>query len=194
MNNKIAVTVVSIEYGIEYDNLIKHISEFCIIEKMSISDYQINVNGHVKLSYEGLTKIELKFNTIVDYFDLSNNMLTSIENIPYNCYTIDLSNNDITSLEGIGTYLNACEEFNISNNDIISGGIGLLLVDGLKHIISHNNPMATWKEREDFKAFREEPFQKALSIIRKYLPKGKKSILECQQELIDDGLEQYATL
>lgn len=128
-------------------------------------------------------------------FDCSDNKLTSLEGIPEkvgNCY---ISGNILTSLVGAPKIINGdfgCENnklislkdihkiinkinggFHHSGNPIKSHVLGLLLIDGLNEVTGHHN----WSK-----------------ILNRYLGKGRKGMLDCQNELIDMGLEEYAQL
>ena len=63
-------------------------------------------------------------------------------------------------------------KIDFSKNKISSHVLGLLKIKGLKHVKLSNKKVET--------------------IINKYLPEG--DILECQSELMDAGLEEYAKL
>ncbi len=118
-----------------------------------------------------------------DNYDCSNNYINTIEYLPeYVKFDLDLSSNRLTSLVGIHKKL-SCETIRISNNPIEEGGLGLLLIDRLMFINSHNN------RAED-----TEDFFNAIQIIKKYIHLHRAGILACQQELIDAGLERFAKL
>lgn len=71
------------------------------IENYSIVDGKVNVDGNVRLSEKGLTKLPVNFGVVTGYFDCYNNQLTTLEGAPnsvggnFNC-----SNNQLTTLEG----------------------------------------------------------------------------------------------
>ncbi len=92
---------------------------------------------------------------------------------------LGISSNQIRSLVGVHNHLKYCPQIDLSNNDIMEGGIGLLLVEGLFKIINHGKIHA---------------LNKAMQIINNYLILGQAGLLECQQELIEEGLDQYAKL
>ena len=71
------------------------------IENYTInSDGSIDVDGQVDLRHQNLVKLPLKFNKISNYFDCSENDLTTLEGCPrYVDGTFDCSNNKLTSLK-----------------------------------------------------------------------------------------------
>ena len=82
-------------------------------------------------------------------------------------------NNQITSLVGIHKIIKSCQGMYFDAHNIIHGGIGLLMIENLTDISSDN---------EQFK------------IIKSYLGKGTKGMMECRAELIAKGYNQYAKL
>ena len=96
-----------------------------ICKKYYIENYTINKDGSidvdkdVKLSYERLSKLPLKFNKINEYFDCSYNKLTSLEGSPkevnsnFNCYY-----NRLTSFEYAPKIIRG--DFHCENNNIKS--------------------------------------------------------------------------
>lgn len=58
-------------------------------------DIIVNVNGDVKLSSCGIRKLEVKFGVIKGFFNLYNNRITTLENLPTICERfLDVSGND----------------------------------------------------------------------------------------------------
>ena len=87
----------------------------------------------------------------------------------FNC-----EHNKISSLVGIHKTIKILNgPIHLQGNPIRSGGIGLILIEGLTYI--------------DLK-------RPAIKIINKYLGQGKKGLLLCQDELIEAGYEKYAKL
>lgn len=66
---------------------------------------------------------------------------------------------------------------NINNNPIESSVLGVLLIPGLKKFEMDNNLNVE-------------------KILNKYLPntRGKEAVVDCQNELIDAGLDDFAQL
>ena len=157
---------------------------------------EVDVTGFVNLANKKLTRLPVKFGKVDGYFDCGNNQLTSLEGAPHavggnffcnsNLVTslegtphtvgggFSCASNQLTSLEGVHKIIKKINGMmNLRGNPIESGGIGLIMIDGLTKIIS------------DLPAFR---------IIEKYLGQGKKGLLLCQDELIEAGYEEYAKL
>jgi hypothetical protein len=163
----------------------------------------VNVTGDVDLFNEKLLKLPVKFGTVVGRwsnrysdFDCSNNQLTSLQGAPssvsgdFACSNNQLTslqgapssvsgdfycdNNQLTSLQGVHKIIMTLNgDFDCQGNPITSGGIGLLLIEGLTGITAD---------------------QPAFDIIEKYLGQGKKGLLLCQDELIEAGYEEYTRL
>ena len=125
----------------------------------------------ITTEYLGKLPIQIKSKLLANY-ELYNNDLTSYENLPEFGLAIDIGANRFTNLKDIHKHLKQFTVLNVSGNDITSNILGVLKIKGLKHFYMGN------KEIE--------------RIIEKYLPEG--DILECQQELIDAGYEEYAKL
>ncbi len=156
----------------------------------------VNVAGYVNLVGEQLHRLPVQFGSIGGDFTCSRNQLTSLEGVPssvgggFYC-----SNNRLTSLEGapgaVGrdfyctrnrlTSLQGAHRIlrrigdmlDLEENPIERGGIGLVLVDGLKRI---------------------DADQPAFKIINKYLGQGMKGMLRCQEALHDAGFAEFAKL
>ena len=142
-----------------------------------------------------LTSLEGAPNRVIGDFWCSNNKLTSLEGSPlevggeYSCRDNQLTslkgaparindrfwcnNNQLTSLEGIHEQIVEINgHANFERNPIKSHVLGLLVIKGLKSIKFDNEQLT--------------------DIINKYLPLG--DIMECQNELIDAGLEEFAQI
>ncbi len=118
----------------------------------------------------------------VDIFYCSDNLLTNLEFAPKYMMTFGFENNKITSLVGIHKNIIECDYIEMSNNVIEEGGIGLIFIKNLH-------------ELDDFylKGCGTD-FINASKIINKYLGQGKSGLLECQEELEEAGLGQFAKL
>ena len=74
---------------------INHITN-CVIH----DDLSVSVDGDVHLSYKGLVKIPLQFNSVSGLFDVSHNQLKSLDGSPRVCQTFNCSYNQLINLEG----------------------------------------------------------------------------------------------
>ncbi len=135
----------------------------------------INVAGSVDLSGLKLERLPVKFGSVGGDFTCSRNLLPSLVGAPstvgggFNC-----NRNRLTSLVGVHKILKQIGGgLYIWRNEIMTGGIGLVLVEGLTKI---------------------DADQPALRIINKYLGQGMKGVLRCQEELHDAGFEEYAKI
>ncbi len=113
-------------------------------------------------------------------YTASSNKLTSFEGVAKHINgDLILGNNDIESLVGIHKHIERCSSISLGLNRIDEGGLGLLFIDNLNSVhIGTGNTDASL----------------ALKIIKPYLKTGMKGLLECQQKLIDAGLERFAKL
>jgi hypothetical protein len=157
---------------------------------------EISVTGSVNIGASLITKLPVKFGSVGGSFSCYNNRLTSLHGAPSSvggdvfCNHNNLTSlqgapssiggsffggeNKLTSLEGIHKLIKKIGGgFYCNSNPIKSGGIGLILIEGLTQIGA------------------DPP---AFKIIRKYLGQGKKGLLRCQDELIDAGYEEFARL
>lgn len=109
---------------------------------------------------------------------LSNIPIENFEGMPEHIKgDVDFGFNTITSLIGIGDhvkFVGGC--IRIIKRNIVSGGLGLMLIKGLKEVIPD-------------KVVGKSPW----IIINKYLGQSDK-IFECQEELINAGYEAFAEL
>ena len=154
------------------------------------------VDGTFYCSEADFTSLEGAPHSVGGNFFAYSNKLTSLKGAPTsvggNCY---FNGNKLISLEGapssIGGQLYCTSNkltslhnihkqikhigvlANFEFNPIKSHVLGLLLIDGLKTIILDNREVA--------------------KIIIKHL-KGDRDIFACQEELIEDGFEEYAQL
>lgn len=143
-----------------------------------------------------LTTIKGSPKRVIGYFDCSNNDLTSLEGAPKEVIRdFHGSSNYLKSLEGISSIIGLdvnCSTNQLTNlkdihkmitkmngdfycwsNPIESHVLGLLLIPGLKRIRGG----MSWCD-----------------ILNRYIGKGRAGLIECQNELIEAGLEEYAQL
>ena len=176
-------TVRSLKYLINPTTGEYYTGEVNVIGNVNLYDQELvelpvkfgEVNGYFSCDFNKLKSLEGAPHTVGDSFDCSNNQLTSLESTPHTLGNIYVCNNNyLTSLVGIHKLIKKINgTMYVGNNPIRSGGIGLILIEGLTEIDS------------------ELP---ALRIINKYLGQGKKGLLLCQDELIEAGYEEYARL
>jgi hypothetical protein len=141
---------------------------------------KVNVTSDVYLANRKLLKLPVQFGTVGGDFHCYDNELTSLEGVAREIGgDLSCSDNKLTSLEGIHKIIKRVDGvFYCARNPIKTGGIGLILIEGLTRI-----PLSSTDEYYD-----------AFKIIKKYLGQGKKGLLLCQDELIDAGYEKYAKL
>jgi len=91
----------------------------------------------------------------------------------YNC-----RDQGLTSLEGIAKAIPNAESIDLRDNQIKTGGLGLLLIKGL----------SKYSIKYDYKD------QKFMEIIVDYFGKGKRGLIDCQTELIKAGFKEHAKI
>ncbi len=130
------------------------------------------VGGDFYCHKNRLTSLEGAPVTVGGNFSCRNNRLTSLEGAPstvgrhFSC-----SNNRLTSLVGVHRILRRIAGgLYIWNNPIETGGIGLVLVEGLTGIDTDHS---------------------AFGIINKYLGQGMRGVLLCQEALHEAGFGEF---
>jgi hypothetical protein len=137
-----------------------------------------SVGGYFSCRNNELTSLEGAPASVGGGFDCHSNELTSLEGSPASVGGyFDCNNNQLTSLEGIHKILKSMNgTFYANKNPLKSHVLGLLLVKGCKNVVLDNKVI-------------EE-------VLNRYLPntRGNKALLECQSELLDLDLEEFAQL
>ena len=137
-----------------------------------------SVGGYFWCSNNYLTSLEGAPSSVGGYFNCSFNQLTTLEGAPssvggnFNC-----SVNQLTSLTGIHKILKQMNgTFYAYSNTLKSNVIGLLLVKGCKKVILDN--------------------KQVMEIINRHLqsPFGNLRVIECQSEMLDAELGDWAEL
>ena len=115
----------------------------------------------------------------------SNEQLTSLKGIPeYLEGGADFRGcTSLTSISGLGSHLKHCEELNFAGCPIKSGVLSLFKIKGLTKV--------TFVEPGDSTPL-DEDLTKVEEIVNKHLASG--DAMECQDELLDVGLSEYAKL
>ena len=115
-------------------------------------------------------------------FQCCGNELTSLEGAPKHTNYFNGSLNELTSLKGIHKHIIETHNIDFTSNPIKSHILGLLKIEGLR-----------WVEREKRAVADNDKLDKAVRIINKHL-QGSRNIFDCQAELEDAGLEEFAQL
>ncbi len=133
----------------------------------------VNVAGYVHLEGLGLERLPVQFGAVGGDFYCYNNLLTSLEGAPGSVgRDFFCTGNRLTSLVGVHRILRRVDgRMYIWGNEIETGGIGLVLVEGLTKIYTD---------------------QPAFEIIEKYLGQGNRGVLRCQEALFEAGFEEFA--
>jgi|688.fasta_scaffold04879_17 hypothetical protein len=110
-------------------------------------------------------------------FRARHNELTSIKGIPPRAQMIDLRYNPITSFEGIGTKVKSCKSLWMPA--IESHMLGVLQIKDLRSLYLQTIDMSM----DTYRAFQ---------IVLKYIDPKNRNIVQCQRELIENDLDEYA--
>lgn len=151
--------------------------------------------GDIDISGRDITTLKGAPQHIVGRFSCSDNLLTSLEGAPsvitggFFC-----NNNDVTSLHDVHKIITEIRGvFSMLNNPIKSHVLGILMIKGLQWVKIADSRLSAKNPEGGEAAPRLLEVQ---AILEKYIPNrvGKKSLLECQSELLDAGLDEYAQL
>jgi hypothetical protein len=129
--------------------------------------------------YCGLESMKGCPEVVNDVLNCESNRLKSFEFFPSHVEnTIDASCNLIESLHNIHLQIKSARQIILLENPIKSSVLGLLKIQNLENVTFTNSVLHPLNELE--------------VIINKYLPLG--NLLECQEELIEAGLMEFAQL
>ena len=138
--------------------------------------------GHFICSNNKLTSLVGAPSSVSGYFNCSDNQLMSLTGAPssingyFNC-----AYNELTSLHDVHKIIKKMDGwFSAGNNPITSCVLGVLLIEGCKKLDINGDAIAL----------------EVRDIVNKYLPNacGFQGVLECQNELLDAGFDEYAKL
>lgn len=150
-------------------------------------DYLISSNEQLQSLEHGPIYVGGNFHAA--YSDLKSDK--TIQHLPETIVgSCMLHHNSLTNLKGIHKRIKRIGgQITIGGNPITSHILGLLLIPGLFRV------SAIRRNGEDGKI--DEDLIRAVSYINKYLKAGKTdktSLLACQEEMMDDDLDDYAEL
>lgn len=111
--------------------------------------------------------------------------LTRLDYLPSSIDMLKASNCGLTSLQGIHKIAKKLRQIDISYNPLASHVLGLMKIPGLQYI--------WFEEYKGTNKTKEEQAAHAIAIMRKHI-NDKSSIFDCQAELEDAGLDEYAQL
>jgi hypothetical protein len=202
--NKLLESSVNIgPYDEEYYNYkTGHFTEQCPEVVLNVSlDYSELVDltnapkkviGKFDISYTNVQSLVGSPREVGSYY-ASSLMLTSLKGIsPIIHGDAYLNENRLTSLEGIHRHIKVLgsdggdtARLDLSRNPIKRGGLGLLLINGFFRTHYRNSPVPEITD-----------FGNAIAIINEYTEHnyGRKALVECQERLLDAGLDAYAEL
>jgi hypothetical protein len=127
-----------------------------------------------------ITSLEFSPKIIDRWFICHNTKITSLDHAPLKCYGFACDGNNILHLKGIGrSYLKECFELWLPET-IKSNILGLCQIKNLKTIYIQDYNITVVKSGDLYEA---------IEIVKKYL---NKDIDECQEELIQNGFNDYA--
>lgn len=172
------------QLGISNEIEIKPYLSSCLIYFRNLSEIQQQKLDNV---YEETLKLlETLSNNLVyssSYLELNLNVnnLKNIRPIEYNGVIKFVLHSENTSLSGINKFIKKCKELYVHNCENISSSIlGLLLIKARNVELYSNDYRSTHKWMD--------------IVTKKYLDKHNDDVLECQEELIENGFKELAKL
>lgn len=197
---------ISAEKNIKFDN--KHFDDNVLPFKFKKVDGQFSIVNTGLMSLEGCPEV------ITDTFIASANLFKDLKHFPKKVKGATLSHNQIKNFEGVGEI-----DSLIANSCKIDSLKGL--PDGMSYLeLRFNERLTSLKDlpkniqklfidetlfRRDFTQFfikgvknievdiftNHEMTLKILRIVNKHLPNGRAGLIDCQDELIDAGFDEY---
>ena len=149
---------------------------FCTKKKLtSLKGSPKRVSGNFYCYYNHLESLNDGPSTVSDGYSCSNNLLTSLEGAPSKVGENFYCNfNRLTSLHNIHKHIKHVGGYIVASSNLIKSHVlGLLLIDGLKKVFLDNKQVQ--------------------KIINKHLSGGR-DVFACQEELIENGFEDFAQL
>jgi hypothetical protein len=115
------VPINAFKYHVDYIEDIEFRKRYGILGSYTIDeDGGINVNGSVWMDNMGLTEIPIKFKSVSNIFNCSNNKLTTLKNAPiYVGNKFDCSYNKLEKID-VNIFINGESIFNCSYNNLTS--------------------------------------------------------------------------
>ena len=158
---------------------------YCVKNQLtSLEGGPSEVGADFSCSQNNLTSLKGAPSLIPNDFICNDNSLTSLEGAPSSIgRDFRCARNRLTSLSMIHKHIKHIGgSISMHQNSIEGCVLGLLLIDGLKGI------RITLGE--------DEKFSMVCDIINRYLvnTRGRGALIDCQNELLDEGLEEYAKL
>lgn len=152
--------------------------------------------GEFKCSHLHLNSLKGAPKEVRGHFIASFNSLFSLESAPKKVHGMfQVSVNQLTSLKGIHKLVEEIRgPFYASNNPLKSHVLGLLYIKGCTNVkltdtLNRQSAGASSGNPESLK------LEQVTHILNKYLPsKGHSSIIDCQSDLLDAGLDAFAQL
>jgi hypothetical protein len=139
----------------------------------TVIKYNFGVSNNPILSLEGGPT------EVGGYYAASECRLTSLQGLPTTIGEyLDLSNNPLTSLVGINTLREMDGWLHLQDCLIASHILGVFFIKGCRGI-----------ETSD-----DTNFGKAVDILNCHISKGRAGLLQCQKELIEAGLADFAQI
>lgn len=152
----------------------------------SLKNFPETIKGNCLVIGQSLTSLEHCPKNIFGSFSVKGNKLTAIDYFPEHVGgVINLSENKIKTLKGIHKKILSVERsLFLDDNPIEESILGLLLIKGLTHKNVSWGALGGNSVSDDLK--------RALEIMKPYYGGGKSAVMECQEKLIDAGLDDFA--
>ncbi len=156
---------------------------FCndLTQLTSLENCPQEISGTFGCSGTNITSLKFSPKIIPSIFNCSSTKILSLDYAPLKCYEFNCYHNNISHLKDIGrSYLKECCRLYIPNT-IKSNILGLCRIKNLKRFGLFDSGKDQFVESGDL--------YEAIEIVKKHL---KTDGSECQEELIQNGFNDYA--
>ena len=184
--------------------------------KFTIDGSKLKVAGNFYCNYSELTSLEGAPSSVDGNFYCNVNQLTNLEGAPSSVgEDFDCCDNELTSLEGAPSSVGGnfyCNYNELTSLAGVPSSVGRNFSCRNNKLTSLSNIHKTIKEVDGYMNFEKNPIKSSVlglvkirgvtdvmfdnkkleKIMNKYLPLG--DIFDCQEELIEAGLEEFAEL
>lgn len=173
-----------------YDEFMKEFSDY--LKMLSFNGNALSAEDVYLTSYDTLGPPPFKIDVVDKFYTLDKcSKLTSLSVLPAKCPNVIMKDcSGIKSFSGIDKHLTECTNLQLYNVNTTSAFLGLLRIKNLSSL------QLSWTDEvinaQPIDGILDDAFQ----ILKKHIPnaKGNAGILECQNELIDLGLDEMAQL
>lgn len=159
----------------KFSQYLSELNLFNVKINFNVPDNPKKWDSNYNCTFKKITSLKGAPEEVEGYFDCSNNFLNDLKYAPKKVGGyFDCSSNKITSFKDIHKTISIVEgNFYCLDNPIQTHVLGLMLITGIKEIIFTD----TWD-----------------LILNRHLRKGRAGLIDCQNELIEEGYEEFAQI